>query len=78
MKRIVLHAIRFYQRYVSFDTGVLFHSKTPICRFQPTCSEYMYQAVERYGIIYGSWLGAKRIVRCHPWNEGGYDPIPKK
>jgi len=73
MKRIILRGIRFYQKYISFDTGVIIH--IPTCRFTPSCSEYSYQAIERYGIILGSWLGVKRIVRCHPWNKGGYDPV---
>lgn len=68
MKRFVLGAIRFYQRFIS-PRG--YH-----CRFSPTCSEYTYQAIERYGIISGSWLGVKRIARCHPWNTGGHDPLP--
>ncbi|MEK7543685.1 MAG: membrane protein insertion efficiency factor YidD [Patescibacteria group bacterium] len=88
MKTILLYAIRFYQRYLSFDTGILkflflAHSTRftrsghveKICRFSPTCSEYMYQAVDRYGIIHGLWLGVKRIVRCHPWSAGGSDPV---
>lgn len=76
---MVLTAIRFYQRFLSLDSGYL-HAVFPVkvCRFSPTCSEYTYQAVMRYGILYGSWLGLKRIVRCHPWNPGGYDPVPKK
>ncbi|MBI5613306.1 membrane protein insertion efficiency factor YidD [Candidatus Gottesmanbacteria bacterium] len=48
-----------------------------ICRFTPTCSRYTYQAIERYGILYGSLLGVKRIVRCHPWSEGGRDEVPR-
>ena len=79
MKRLFLRAIRFYQKYLSLDTGWaknLFLTDK-VCRFSPTCSEYTYQAVERYGILYGSWLGVRRIIRCHPWNKGGYDPIPK-
>jgi len=77
MKRVVLRLIRFYQKYLSLDTG-WFKNIFPvgkICRFTPTCSEYTYQAIERYGIIYGSWLGLMRIIRCNPWNKGGYDPV---
>ncbi|MDP1722338.1 MAG: membrane protein insertion efficiency factor YidD [Candidatus Gottesmanbacteria bacterium] len=79
MKPIFLVAIRFYQRYLSFDTGILkfLFLTDRACRFQPTCSEYMYQAVDGYGIIHGLWLGVKRIVRCHPWSAGGRDPVPR-
>lgn len=69
MKRLILALIRFYQRYVS--PGL-----PPSCRFYPTCSHYTYQAVERYGVVKGGWLGFKRILRCQPWNPGGYDPVP--
>ncbi|MFZ5845478.1 MAG: membrane protein insertion efficiency factor YidD [Patescibacteria group bacterium] len=78
MKNLILKLIRFYQRFLSPDTGI-FKSLWLVeaaCRFQPRCSDYTYQAVERYGIIYGSWLGFKRIVRCHPWSKGGLDPVP--
>lgn len=69
MKQLLLAAIRFYQRFkFLFLAGQ--------CRFSPTCSEYMYQAIARYGIIYGLSLGVKRIVRCHPWSKGGEDPVP--
>jgi len=80
MKQLILRAIRFYQRYLSPDTGVLkqLYLTDGACRFTPTCSEYTYQAIDRYGIIYGSWLGIKRIVRCNPWNPGGNDPVPDK
>jgi len=79
MKFFILAAIRFYQRYLSFDTGILkfLFLTDKACRFQPRCSEYSYQAIERYGIITGSVLGVKRILRCHPWSNGGYDPVPK-
>lgn len=79
MKKILLALIRFYQRYLSFDTGILkfLFLTDKACRFTPTCSEYVYQAIDRYGIIYGLSLGIRRILRCHPWNKGGYDPVPK-
>ncbi len=78
MKFLILHAIRFYQRYLSVDTGILkfLFLTDKACRFSPRCSEYTYQALERYGIIHGLWLGVKRIVRCHPWSKGGIDPLP--
>ena len=50
--------------------------KPPVCRFYPTCSEYTKQAIIKYGIIKGLWLGIKRISKCHPLNPGGYDPLP--
>ena len=80
MKRIILRAIRFYQRYLSFDTGILKYLflTDKACRFTPSCSEYTYQAVERYGIIAGLWLGFRRILLCHPWSKGGFDPVPRK
>jgi len=46
------------------------------CRFYPSCSEYMYTAVERYGVVRGVWLGTKRILRCQPFSKGGVDPVP--
>ena len=79
MKRLILALIRFYQKYLSFNSGFFkfFFLTDKACRFQPTCSEYSYQAINRYGIIQGGWLSLKRIVRCHPWNSGGNDPLPK-
>lgn len=80
MKRILLGIIRFYQRYLSFDTGILKYLflTDKACRFMPRCSEYTYQAIERYDIIAGLWLGLGRILRCHPWSRGGFDPVPQK
>lgn len=69
MKQILLRVIRFYQRAVS----PLF---PPRCRYIPTCSEYALEAVEKYGAVKGSWLAAKRILRCNPFHKGGYDPVP--
>ena len=55
----------------------MFSKLTPsVCRFSPTCSEYTKQAIEKYGVIKGIWLGIKRISKCHPGNPGGYDPVP--
>lgn len=78
IKKLILYSIRFYQKYLSPDTGWakrLFITDK-VCRFSPTCSEYSYQAIERYGIITGLRLGLSRIIRCHPWSKGGSDPLP--
>ncbi|KKR49432.1 MAG: hypothetical protein UT84_C0027G0001 [Candidatus Curtissbacteria bacterium GW2011_GWA1_40_16] len=77
MKKIILKSIRFYQKYLSLDTGwakKIFLTEK-ICRFSPTCSQYSYEAIDRYGIINGLFLGFKRILKCHPWNKGGFDPV---
>lgn len=71
MKKIILLLIKLYQKYISIFLG-------KNCRFYPTCSAYTYQAIEEYGCIKGLYLGIKRILKCHPFNEGGYDPLPKK
>ena len=68
MKVIVIGLVRFYQIFIS----PLF---PPKCRFYPTCSTYFIQAVEKYGMIKGSFLGIKRILKCHPFHPGGYDPL---
>ncbi|MFW5696482.1 MAG: membrane protein insertion efficiency factor YidD [Phototrophicaceae bacterium] len=71
MKWLALSLIRFYKRFIS----PLLPSS---CRFYPTCSQYTYEAIETYGVIRGTWLGIRRISRCHPFNPGGYDPVPPK
>jgi len=77
MKLIILKAIRWYQKYLSLDQGWLsFIYSERFCRFHPTCSEYTYQAIDKYGALKGGWLGFKRVLRCHPWSEGGEDPVP--
>lgn len=69
MKRLIILAVRFYRACIS----PLF---PPTCIYTPTCSQYMLDAVNKYGALKGGWLGIKRICRCHPWHEGGYDPVP--
>ncbi|HHE45786.1 MAG TPA: membrane protein insertion efficiency factor YidD [Candidatus Moranbacteria bacterium] len=79
MKRIILIFIKIYQKTLSTDHGWMSYIVAKrSCRFYPSCSEYSYQAIDRFGIFKGGWLGIKRIIRCHPWNDGGYDPVPKK
>ena len=67
MKRIGISLIHLYR--------VVFAWLPSSCRFEPTCSRYAEQAIEKYGLLKGGWMGAKRIARCHPWNPGGYDPV---
>lgn len=74
--KIILKLIRFYQKYLSFDRGVFrFISPNGTCRFEPTCSEYTYQAIKKYGILGGCALGIRRIIKCHPFSRGGHDPL---
>lgn len=73
-KNIILKLIRFYQKTLSFDHGLFSFVKSHRgCRFFPSCSEYTYQAIEKYGICKGGALGLKRISRCHPFSKGGLD-----
>jgi putative membrane protein insertion efficiency factor len=67
----VLYAITFYQQRIS--PGMM-----PSCRFLPTCSHYTYGAIEEYGLIRGAVMGAWRILRCNPLNDGGFDPVPER
>lgn len=69
MKYILLGIIRVYQLTLS---KIL----PPSCRFDPSCSRYGYEAIQKHGAIKGSWLATKRISRCHPFHPGGYDPVP--
>lgn len=69
MKGLFIAMIRFYQRYISPLTP-------PACRYTPTCSQYTLEAIQKYGAFKGTWLGIKRICRCHPWGGSGYDPVP--
>lgn len=68
MKIVLIKLVKVYQRFIS-------PLSAPRCRFYPTCSNYFLQAVEKYGAIKGSMLGIKRILRCHPFSKGGYDPL---
>lgn len=77
MKFIAKLLIRAYQKTLSFDHS--FWAKPEvyrICIHQPSCSEYTYQAIDKYGVFKGSYLGFRRILRCHPLAKGGYDPVP--
>ncbi len=77
MKKFILQLIKLYQKTKFFHKPLfksLFLTDTG-CRFTPTCSQYSYQAIEKYGIVKGIFLSLKRIIRCHPWSKGGYDPI---
>lgn len=68
MQSVLIATLRTYKRFIS----PLLPSA---CRFYPTCSEYTMQAIEKYGPLRGVWLGTKRIAKCHPFHEGGYDPV---
>jgi uncharacterized protein len=68
MRLLPIALIRLYQLLVS-------PLMPPVCRFWPTCSEYGFQAISRYGVFRGAWLGLRRLCRCHPFRPGGYDPV---
>ena len=69
MKYLLLGLVKFYRNFIS-------PMLPPSCRYVPTCSEYALIAIEKYGARKGGWLSLKRILRCHPFHEGGYDPVP--
>lgn len=71
MKRAVLGALLWYKRAVS-------PLLPPACRYTPTCSEYAMEAIERYGVARGGYLGIRRVLSCHPFARGGYDPVPER
>jgi len=68
LKKILLIVIKFYRKYISPLTG-------PSCIYEPTCSVYAMQAIEKYGALKGGIMAVKRILRCHPYHKGGYDPV---
>lgn len=69
MKRVLIWLVRGYKRFIS-------PLLPPTCRFTPTCSEYALEAIQKYGALRGGWMALKRILRCHPFHPGGYDPVP--
>lgn len=71
MKKLLIFLITAYRKGIS-------PLKPPCCRFMPTCSEYALTAIERFGAIKGGWLALRRLLKCHPFHAGGYDPVPEK
>ena len=71
LRELVVLLLRVYQLTLSPLLG-------PVCRFAPSCSSYAVTAVRRYGVLHGAWLTARRLARCHPWNDGGWDPVPER
>lgn len=69
MRRVLLSVLAVYRYAISPMLG-------RNCRFMPSCSEYAAEAISRHGSLRGSWLAVRRVMRCHPWNPGGYDPVP--
>ena len=71
MKKIFIFLLKCYKKYIS----PIFHNLGVDCKFYPSCSNYMMQAIEKYGCIKGIYLGIKRLLRCNPFSKGGYDPL---
>lgn len=69
MRQLFIRLIGLYQYLLS-------PLMPPTCRFTPCCSQYAREAIEKHGVLRGVWLGMKRVIRCNPWNPGGYDPAP--
>jgi len=76
MKSCFLYLIKFYQWLISPALTVLLGYGAG-CRYNPSCSQYTYQAIETYGLLKGIYFGVKRVFRCHPFTKGGHDPLPK-
>ncbi|KUK75971.1 MAG: Putative membrane protein insertion efficiency factor [candidate division WS6 bacterium 34_10] len=79
MKRVILWIIKGYQKTLSLDHGILgkIFPNLRGCKFTPTCSEYTYESIDKYGVFKGGAMGLKRVVRCNPWADAGqYDPVP--
>jgi uncharacterized protein len=78
LRDLVIKIIKLYQKTLSFDHGFFkFFYPNGFCRFKPTCSEYAIEAIEKYGVIKGGFLSLWRVIRCNPFNKGGYDPVNK-
>jgi hypothetical protein len=76
MRQSLLKLIRFYQITLSPDhSWVKHHYPYGCCQFYPSCSQYAYDSVEKYGALKGIWLGAQRLLKCHPWHRGGFDLV---
>lgn len=76
MSKFIIFLINLYQKTLSPDTGIFALKKGTTCVFYPTCSEYTKQAVDKYGVSKGLFLGFRRILRCHPWQKNHIDPLP--
>ncbi|MDD2565632.1 MAG: membrane protein insertion efficiency factor YidD [Candidatus Gracilibacteria bacterium] len=79
LARILIKIIELYQKYLSPDHSIWARNsaKPPYCKFTPSCSDYMKESIEKKGVFKGVFKGTWRILRCNPWNKGGYDPVEK-